>query len=58
MDSFKPFAEFDAATKPLLDRLEKVRARSLTPPDWCFKSARKKHQQGHYTHDYDQSLAT
>jgi hypothetical protein len=55
IDSHKPFAEFDAATKPLLDRLEKARARSLTPPEWCFRSARKKHKQGHYAHDYDQS---
>jgi hypothetical protein len=55
IDSHKPFAEFDAATKPLFDRLEKARARSLTPPEWCFRSARKKHKAGHYIHDYDQS---
>lgn len=41
IDAHKSFAEFDAATKPLLDRLEKARAVSLTPPEWCFRSARK-----------------
>jgi hypothetical protein len=54
IDSHKSVAEFDAVTKPLFDRLEKARARSLTPPEWCFKSARKKHKAGHYVHDYDQ----
>jgi hypothetical protein len=44
IDSNKPFAEFDVTTKPLLDRLEKARARSLTPPEWCFRRARKKHR--------------
>jgi hypothetical protein len=47
-------ARREAATKPLLDRLEKARARSLTPPEWCFKRAQKKHKQGHHIHDYDQ----
>jgi hypothetical protein len=50
IDAHKSFAEFDAATKPLLDRLEKARAVSLTPPEWCFRSARKKHKEGHYIH--------
>jgi hypothetical protein len=58
VDSHKPFAEFDAATKPLLDRLEKARAQSLTPPEWCFRCARQKHKQGHYAYDYDQSRAS
>jgi hypothetical protein len=55
IDARKPFAEFEAAAKPLIDRLEKARARALTPPDWCFKLARTKHKQGHYVHDYDQA---
>jgi hypothetical protein len=53
IDSHKSFAEFDAATKPLFDRLDKARAQSLTPPEWCFRSAQKKHKLGHYAHDYD-----
>ena len=58
IDSHKPFVEFDAATKPLFDRLEKARARTLTPPEWCFRSARKKHKAGHYVHDSDQLKAS
>ena len=38
----------------LFERLEKARSRVLTPPDWCFKIARKKHKAGHYDFDYDQ----
>jgi hypothetical protein len=57
IESHKSFAEFDAATKPLFDRLEKARARSLTPPEWAFRCARKKHKAGHYIHDYDQQGA-
>jgi hypothetical protein len=55
IQSSKAFPEFEAAAKPLLDRLEKARARALTPPEWCFKLARKKHKEGHYAHDYDQA---
>jgi hypothetical protein len=55
IDALKPFTEFEAAAKPLLGRLEKARARALTPPEWCFKLARWKHKQGHYVHDYDQA---
>jgi hypothetical protein len=57
IESHKSFAEFDAATKPLFDRLENARAPSLTPPEWAFKCARKKHKAGHYIHDYDQQGA-
>ena len=42
IESHKSFAEFNTATKPLFDRLEKARARSLTPPEWAFRCARKK----------------
>ncbi len=58
IDAHKPFPEFEAAAKPLLDRLEKARNRALTPPEWCFKLARKKHKQGHYAYDYDQAVAS
>jgi hypothetical protein len=54
ISSHKPYAEFDADTKPFLDRLEKARKRMLVPPDWCFKLARRKHKAGHYHHDYDE----
>jgi hypothetical protein len=32
-----------------------MRAVSLTPPDWFFVLARRKHKAGHYRHDYDES---
>jgi hypothetical protein len=57
VDAHKAFDQFEAAARPLLDRLEKARNRAASPPDWCFKLARKKHKQGHYAHDYDQTRA-
>jgi hypothetical protein len=56
--SRKPFAEFDAEVKVLMDRLEKARRRALTPPEWCFRLARLKHKAGHYHHDYDEARAS
>lgn len=50
----KPLEGFEADVHPLLTRLEKVRSLALTPPEWCFISARRKQKAGHYTHDYDQ----
>jgi hypothetical protein len=54
IDSHKPFPEFEAAAKAYLDRLEKARNRALSPPEWCFRLARKKHKAGHYANDYDE----
>jgi hypothetical protein len=54
ISSHKPFPEFDADTKPLIERLEKAHARTLTPPEWFFVLARRKHKSGHYTHDHDE----
>lgn len=56
ISSHKPLAEFEADIKPLIVRLEKARAEMLVPPDWCFKLARRKHQAGHYRHDYDDGV--
>jgi hypothetical protein len=53
ISSHKSFAEFEADTKPLIQRLEKARARALAPPNWCFNRARKLIEAGKYTHDYD-----
>lgn len=52
--SGKAFSEFEADSKPLFERLEKARGHMLTPPEWCFKLARRKHKDGHYHHDYDE----
>ncbi|MGH7120903.1 MAG: hypothetical protein ACREFP_18275 [Acetobacteraceae bacterium] len=56
--SKKSFTEFDAEVASLMDRLEKARHRILTPPEWCFWLARRKHKAGHYRHDYDEQLTT
>ena len=52
--SQKPYPDFEAITNPLISRLEKARARSLAPPQWCFRRAQKQIKAGHYAHDYDQ----
>lgn len=49
----QPFTEFEVGTEALFARLDKVRALALTPPEWCFLSARRKMKAGHYKHDYD-----
>jgi hypothetical protein len=53
ISSKKSFAEFEADTRPLIERLEKARSRTLTPPDWYFKLARRKIKAGDYTHSKD-----
>jgi hypothetical protein len=58
ISSYKPFPEFNADTKLLIERLEKARARALTPPEWFFVLARRKHRAGHYHHDYDEKKDT
>ncbi|HEX7967509.1 MAG TPA: hypothetical protein VF502_04775, partial [Stellaceae bacterium] len=55
ISSHKPLPEFDADVKPLLARLETARSRALTPPEWCFKLARRKLKAGHYRHDHDET---
>ena len=54
ISSQKPFPEFEADAKPIIERLEKARRRVLAPPEWTFKLARRKLKSGHYRHDYDQ----
>jgi hypothetical protein len=51
--SLKPFDEFEAAFNALHARLEKARARALTPPQVCFLIARKQWQKGYYKPDLD-----
>jgi len=54
INSQKSFSAFEADCKPLFERFEKARKQMLTPPEWCFKLARRKHKAGHYHHDYDE----
>jgi hypothetical protein len=51
--SEKGLSDLEDENNALLNRLEKARRRMLTPPEWCFRLARRKHQAGHYQHDYD-----
>jgi hypothetical protein len=51
--SLKQFEEFEAAFDALLARLEKTRARALTPPHLCFLLARRQWQAGYYKPDED-----
>jgi len=46
--------EFEKEVRALFDRLDKARSAVLTPPEWCFRKARKKIKVGHYRHDYDE----
>ena len=56
-DRFRQAAEIESVKEEnclgdhvelLLQRLEMARGRSTTPPEWCFKEARKKIKAGHY----------
>jgi hypothetical protein len=51
--SLKPFDEFEAAFNSLFARLEKARARTLTPPHPCFLLARRQWQKDYYKPDED-----
>jgi hypothetical protein len=51
--SLKPFDEFEAAFTTVQARLEKARARALTPPHFCFLIARRQWQKGYYKPDED-----
>ena len=51
--SLKTFDEFETAFNTLHARLEKARARALTPPHVCFLIARKQWQKGYYKPDED-----
>jgi hypothetical protein len=53
VSSRKPFADFEADFKLLMDRLEQARSASLTPPEWCFKLAQWKIKTGDYDFDID-----
>jgi hypothetical protein len=52
--SHKPFPEFEAEARPMIERLEAARSRALAPPEWYFRKARKKMTSGDYRHDLDE----
>ncbi|MCB1884567.1 MAG: hypothetical protein KDG89_11335 [Geminicoccaceae bacterium] len=49
--SNKPFPEFEAETRKIIEAMNKARVLSLTPPEWCFRLARKKIKNGDYNKD-------
>jgi hypothetical protein len=53
--SNKPFADFEAEARKLFKAMNDARKPSLTPPEWCFRLARRKIKAGHYTHDADEN---
>lgn len=53
VSSKKSFSDFEADSAGLIARLERVRADSITPPEWIFKRAQKKVKSGDYTFDLD-----
>jgi hypothetical protein len=53
--SKKDFDTFEDEARKLFKQMNEVRKLSLTPPDLCYKLARRKIKAGHYTHDSDQA---
>lgn len=51
--SQKPFPEFEAEARKLFRTMNDARKPSLTPPEFCFRLARRKVKQGHYEYDED-----
>lgn len=51
------YETFDAEFREAMGRMEEARATSITPPECCFKAARKKIAAGHYSFDIDQADA-
>ncbi len=49
----KPFPEFEAEARKLFRAMNDARKPSLTPPELCFRLARRKVKQGHYAYDED-----
>ena len=51
--SMGPYEEFGAAFETLMERMDAARATSVTPPERCFRVARRKIVGGHYEFDTD-----
>jgi hypothetical protein len=55
--SNEPWPEFKAEARKLLKAMNDARKPSLTPPEWCFRLARRKVRASHYKHDADEASA-
>jgi hypothetical protein len=50
---YKPFEAFEAEYLEARKRLEEANSEAYTPPEWCFRRARKKILAGHYAFGED-----
>lgn len=53
VSSKKPFEEFEKEVQPVIERLERARGQSITPPEWCYRRAKTKVKAGDYNFDVD-----
>jgi hypothetical protein len=53
VSSKKSFSEFEQDVNPIMERLERARSLSVTPPEWCFRRSREKIKAGDYNFDID-----
>jgi len=55
VSSKNPISEFDLEVRSLYSALERARQTSFTAPEWCFRSAQRKIDQGDYKFEVDVS---
>jgi hypothetical protein len=53
--SNEPWSEFNSEARKLIRAMNEARKPSLTPPEWCFRLARRKIKLGDYDHGVDRS---
>lgn len=51
IDALGPYGAFEAEFREVMGRMDEARAASITPPERCFKAARRKIADGHYCFD-------
>jgi hypothetical protein len=51
VSSKKPYQEFESEVNELMERLERARSESYTPPNYYFRQAQKKIKKGDYAPD-------
>jgi hypothetical protein len=49
--SNKAFVEFEAEARKAIKAMNEARKPSLTPPEWCFRQAKRKVKRGDYQKD-------
>lgn len=47
----------ESRLESLMERMDAARVKSITPPEWAFKAARKKIEAGHYSFTVDEGPA-